>query len=139
MRQCQVGDLHQCRDYCKIIRELQKTSSKKLMPSRILPWKFGQTLDEVFNIWIQDDDIGMAILPHPAPQRWWGGDGARFQPRTTGWGGDGFRLFRLTLPHPFLSPSQPALLRIIIVYFLYLKTLLFKQTYQYYLILFYPI
>ena len=30
-----------------------------------------------------------------APQRWWGGDGVKFQPRTTRRGGDGFRLFSL--------------------------------------------
>ena len=89
----------------------------------------------------------MAILPRPsqlrpmrvfpAPQRWWGGGGARFQPRTTGQGGDGFRLFRPALPRPFPSPSHPALLRVIIVNFSYPKTLLFKQTYQNQLILFY--
>ena len=36
----------------------------------------------------------------PAPQRWWGGDGVRFQTRITGRGGDGFTLFRPTPPHP---------------------------------------
>ena len=41
----------------------------------------------------------------PAPQRWWGGDGVRFQTRTTGRGGDGFTLFRPTLPR--LAPSPP--------------------------------
>ena len=38
--------------------------------------------------------------------------------------------------HP--APPHPMLLRVIIVNFSYLKTLLFKQTYQYQLILFYP-
>ena len=75
----------------------------------------------------------------PSPQRWWGGDGARFQPHTTGQGGDGFRLFRPTSPRPSPSPSppRPALLKVIIVNFSYPKILLFKQTYQYQLILFY--
>ena len=36
----------------------------------------------------------------PTPQKWWGGDGARFQTRTTGRGGDGFTFFRPTPPHP---------------------------------------
>ena len=54
---------------------------------------------------------------------------------------DGFKLFRPILPHPSpsLSPPCPALLKIIIVNFSYSKTMLFKQIYQYYLILFYPI
>ena len=40
-------------------------------------------------------------------------------------------------PCPSPSPSCPVLLRVIIVNFSYPKTLLFKQTYQYQLILFY--
>ena len=55
----------------------------------------------------------------------------------TSWGGDGFRLFRPTLPRPTQSPPFPALLKVIIENFSYPKTLLFKQTYQYLLILFY--
>ena len=49
---------------------------------------------------------------------------------------DGFKLFRPILPHP--SPPCPTLQKIIIVNFSYSKTILFKQIYQYYLILFYP-
>ena len=75
----------------------------------------------------------------PIPQRWWGGYAVRFQPRTMGQGGDGFRVFRPTPPCPSPSPPRPALLRVIIVNFSYSKTLLFKQTYQYQLILFYLI
>ena len=56
--------------------------------------------------------LGMAILPRPAltrpvpphparvfpaPQRWWGGDGAIFCPRTPGRGG--FSIFIPALPH----------------------------------------
>ena len=52
-----------------------------------------------------------------------------------GWGGNGFRLFRPTSPAP--TPPSPALLNVIIVNCLYPKTLLFIQTYQYLLILFY--
>ena len=36
----------------------------------------------------------------PAPQRWWGEDGVRFQTRTTGRDGDGFTLFSPTPPRP---------------------------------------
>ena len=74
----------------------------------------------------------------PVPQRWWGGNGARFQPHPTGRGEDGFRLFRPTLPQPASSRPRPVLLRVIIIKFSYSKTLLFKQTYQYQLILFSP-
>ena len=43
----------------------------------------------------------------PAPQRWWGGDGAKFLPHTTRQDGDEFRLFR---PNPPCSaPSLPGL------------------------------
>ena len=56
------------------------------------------------------------------PQRWWGEDGVRFLPRTTGQGGDGLRLFRPILPHPML-------INVIIVNFLYPKTLLFLCLY----------
>ena len=52
-----------------------------------------------------------------------------------GWGGNGFRLFRPASPLP--PPPRPALLRVIIVNCSYPKTLLFIQTYQYLLILFY--
>ena len=57
----------------------------------------------------------------PAPQRWWGSNGARFQLHTMGQGGVGFRLFRPTPPYPSPSPSlspsppRPMLLRVIIV------------------------
>ena len=47
-------------------------------------------------------------LVFPAPQRQWGGNGARFQPRTTGQDGDGFRPFRPTPPRPSPSPPRPA-------------------------------
>ena len=57
------------------------------------------------------------------------GMGQDFSPAPQG--GDGFRLFRPTLPCPFLSSPSAVLLRVIIVNFLYLKSLLFKQTYQY--------
>ena len=65
---------------------------------------------------IKEQELGMAILPRPAltrpapphparvfpaPQRWWGGDGAIFCPRTPGRGGDGFSIFI-----PALSPPR---------------------------------
>ena len=91
--------------------------------------------------------LGMVNFPRPSPlcltqvflalQRLWGGDGAKFQPRTTGWGENEFRLFRPTSSRPSPSPPRLVLLKVIIVKFSYLKTLLFKQTYQYQLILFY--
>ena len=58
----------------------------------------------------------------PAPQRWWGGDGAIFCPRTSGRGGDGFSIF---IPAP--SPPRPALIiRTIIVNLVNPKSLIFK-------------
>ena len=52
--------------------------------------------------------LGMTILPRPtltrpAPQVWWGRDGAIFCPRTPGQGRDGFSIF---IPNP-LAPSPP--------------------------------
>ena len=75
----------------------------------------------------------------PTAQRLWGGDGVRFQPRTIGRDEDGFGLFRPTPLSPSLSSPCLALLRVIIINFSYPKTLLFKHTYQYQFILFYPI
>ena len=67
-------------------------------------------------------------------QKCWGGDRARLY--SIEQGEDGSRLFRLVPPHP-IPISYPALVEVIIVNFLYSKTLLFKQTYQYWLILLY--
>ena len=61
------------------------------------------------------------IPPPPPPTI-----GMAIFPRTTGWGEDGFRLCRPTPPRPFPSPPRPTLLRVIIINFSYLKTLLFK-------------
>ena len=66
--------------------------------------------------------VGMAICPvllnlpllasphasFPALQRWWDGNGARFQPCTTGWGRDGFRLFRPAPSLPVLTLPRVA-------------------------------
>ena len=46
----------------------------------------------------------------PVLQRWWGGDGAIFCPRTMGRGGDGFSIFIPNPPRPV-----PTLIRTIIV------------------------
>ena len=98
-------------------------------------------LTTLIALWNRDDNFFPLCLTRPSPLRpaWifppckgnGAGMGARFQPRTTGRGGDGFRLFRPipTSPRPSPSLPCPALLRVIIVNFLYPKTLLFKQTY----------
>ena len=81
--------------------------------------------------------LGMAILPcpaltrpapphparvFPAPQRWWGGDGAIFCPRTPGRGGDGFSIF---IPAP-PRPRTALIIRTIIVNLVNPKSLIFK-------------
>ena len=66
--------------------------------------------------------------------------GQDFSPAPRGGAGMGLGFLdppRPTLPRPRPAPPRPALLKIIIVKFSYPKTLLFKQAYQYYLILFY--
>ena len=75
--------------------------------------------------------LGMAILPRPAPphptqvfpapQRWWGGDGAIFCPCTPRRGGDGFSIFIPASPRPC-----PILIRTIIVNLVNPKSLIFK-------------
>ena len=55
--------------------------------------------------------------------------GQDFSP--TPWSGAGMGLDFLDPPRPTPPRSRPALLRVIIVNFLYPTTLLFKQTYQY--------
>ena len=39
-----------------------------------------------------------------APQRWWGGDGTIFCPRTPGWGRDEFSIFIPNPPCPIPTP-----------------------------------
>ena len=90
----------------------------------------------------RDDNFPPPRLTRPSPRKFsspckGGGVGMRQDFSPAPQGGDEFRLFRPILPCPFLSSPSAVLLRVIIVNFLYFKSLLFKQTYQYQLILFY--
>ena len=104
------------------------------------------------------DQVGMAILPRPTPLNpsLPASPHAGF-PHLAKVVGQGWDKILALAPRDkarmnldFLAPSRPvsshrspssprsALLRVIIVNFLYPKILLFKQIYRYYLILFYP-
>ena len=75
-------------------------------------------------------------FPRPAKVmgRGWGKILALHHKMGQGW----VQNFQTTLPRPSPSLPCPTLLKVIIVNFSYPKTILFKQTYQYQLILFYP-
>ena len=70
-----------------------------------------------------------------ALQMWWVGMGQDFSPALRGEAK--MNLDFLDPPLPIPASPRPVLLKIIIVNFLYPKTLLFKQIYQYQFILFY--
>ena len=97
--------------------------------SRVVAWR--STIADDLNL-----QVGMAILPRlaltrpapppparvfPAPQRWWGGDGAIFCPRTPRRGKDEFSIFIPAPPRPRL-----ALIMTIIVNLVNPKSLIFK-------------
>ena len=86
----------------------------------------------------RDDNFSPSCLTCPSPHgfsppRKGGGAGMGQDISPTPWDGTGMGLDFLKPPPPPLPIPlpYPALLRVIIVNFLYPKTLLFKQTYQY--------
>ena len=68
-------------------------------------WGFGCSSVSPQDIGYRDGNFALPAPPRPAPQRWWGGDGAIFCPRTMGRGGDGFSIFIPNPPH--LASPRP--------------------------------